>query len=342
MGPLNTVHHLSVSSFGNDDGYRTICLPVPIVHIFGAAKGILTPLVSKGTSCVFPFYSPDTLSSLKAIEKYKCHTFIGSPTLYVDLLNHPDRKKYDISSLQNTLIGASTVPPDLLLKMKSELGIKKIIVGYGMTETSLLASQTIHSDSLVSYRKAFESVGRPIGFTEAKIVNPETGKIVSVNNDGELCLRGFNILKEYYGEPEKTKDAFDDHGWFKTGDICSMDEDGYLYYKSRSKDIIIRGGTNIYPAEIEAFIRTNPKIIGACVFGIPDERLGEEVAVWLIVKPNMDFTINDLKSFCDGQIAQFKIPKYLKLVDSFPINANGKVMRNKIIEIAKEEFKNSL
>ena len=223
--------------------------------------------------------------------------------------------------------------------MKSELGLKKIVVGYGMTETSLLASQTIHSDSLISHKKAFESIGRPIGFTEAKIINPENGKIVKLDEAGELCLRGFNIFKEYLDEPKKNKEAFDDKGWFKTGDICSMDEDGYLYFKSRSKDIIIRGGTNIYPAEIEAFIRTNPKVIDLCVFGVPDERLGEEIGAWIRLKPNTTLTLSELKSFCDGKIANFKIPKYMKIVDALPINPNGKVMRNKIMEIAKDEFK---
>jgi fatty-acyl-CoA synthase len=307
--------------------------------MFGLAMGLISPLLSRTGTSVFPFYLPDTLFALKAIEKYKCYSYMASPTLFVDLVNHPERKKYDITSLKNTIVGASTVPTDLLIKMKTDLNLKKIIVGYGMTETSLLASQTVHTDSSISHQKAFESIGRPIPFVEAKIINQETGKTIPLNNDGELCLRGFNILKEYYDEPLKSKEAFDKHGWFKTGDICSMDEDGFLYFKSRSKDIIIRGGTNIYPAEVEAFIRTNPKIIDACVFGIPDERLGEEVAVWIRIKPNTNFTLDELKLFCEGQIAKFKIPKYMKIVDAFPFNPNGKVMRNIIIEKAKDEFK---
>lgn len=338
LGVVNCAYYAAITSFNNIEGFGTTCVPIPLFHLFGLAMGLVCSLVTAHTT-VFSFFAPDTLASMKSIQNYKCKSYFAPPTLFVDLLNHPERKNYNLSSLKNTLIGASTVPPDLLKLMKDELKIKNIVVGYGLTESSLLASLTTAADANVSFKKAYESIGRPIGFLEAKIIDSDSGKILPLNSDGELCLRGFNIIKEYWNEPKKSQESIDKNGWFRTGDVCHMDEDGYLYFKSRSKDIIIRGGTNIYPAEVEAFLRTNPKVIDVCVFGVPDTRLGEEVAAWFRLKPNQTLSIEDVIAFCEDKIAKFKIPKYIKIVDNFPINPNGKVMRNKVIELAKAELK---
>ena len=202
-----------------------------------------------------------------------------------------------------------------------------------------MCQTTTHiSDADKSFRQAFESVGRPIPFTEAKIVDPLTGKIQPLNTDGELMIRGFNIMKGYWDEPELTAKVIDKNGWLRTGDILSMDSEGYLYFKSRSKDVIIRGGANIYPAEVEAFLRTNPKIMEVHVFGVPDQRLTEEVCAWIKLKPNETLTDDELRQFCKGNISQFKIPRYIKFVNSFPVNVNGKVLRNVMEEMSKQEF----
>jgi fatty-acyl-CoA synthase len=326
------------SHFPLGKNWGKLCIPIPLFHIFGLGFGVFAPLLG-GKESILPFYLPDTPATLKAITDFKTESMMGAPTILIDLLNNPDRKtKYDISSLKNILLGASAIPKDLILKLNAELKLDNIILGYGMTETSLGQSLTRFDDAQKSFKHAFESIGRPLPFTECKIVHPETNKIVPLQEDGELCLRGFNIISEYWDEPKKTAEAFDKHGWFKTGDICHMDEQGYLYFKSRCKDIIIRGGVNIYPAEVEAFLRTHPKVLDAAVVGVPDKRFGEEVCAWLKLKPNETMTYDELKKFCTGNIAVFKIPKYMKVVDAFPINANGKMMKNKIVEMAKKDL----
>ena len=196
-----------------------------------------------------------------------------------------------------------------------------------MTETSFCHSLTNLSDQKRSFKKVFESIGRPLPFTETKIVEPKTREIVPLHTNGELLIRGPHIFREYWDEKEKTAETFE-NGWLKTGDICSMDEEGYLYFKSREKEVIIRGGANLYPAEIETFFRTNPNILDAQVFGVPDERMGEEICAWIKLKPDVKMSEEDLKMFCKNKISQFKIPKYIKFVDKFPINANNKILKN--------------
>lgn len=206
-----------------------------------------------------------------------------------------------------------------------------------MTETSFCHSLTNYSDQKRSFKKAFESIGRPLPFTETKIVDPKTRQVVPLHTNGELLIRGPHIFREYWDEKEKTADTFE-NGWLKTGDICSMDEEGYLYFKSREKEVIIRGGANLYPAEIETFFRTNPNILDAQVFGVPDERMGEEICAWIKLKPDVKMSEEDLKSFCKNKISQFKIPKYIKFVDKFPINANNKILKNVMKEQAINEY----
>lgn len=314
-----------------------ICIPIPLFHVFGLGFGVLSPFYENGHETIFPFYLPDTNMALKSIDTFKCNSLMGAPTILIDLLNHPERSKHNLSSLKNILMGASTVPKDLILSLKSTLNPNNIIVGYGMTETSMGESFTRYSDS-ESYKHAYESIGRPLPFTENKIINPDNGQILPLGTDGELCIRGYNIISGYWDDEEKTRQSIDKNGWLKTGDVCSMDNDGYLYFKSRSKDIIIRGGVNIYPAEVESFLRTNPKVVDVAVVGVPDERFGEEVCAWVKLKQGETLTYEEMKSFCAGNIAVFKIPKYMKIVDNFPINPNGKVMKIKIAEMAKNEF----
>lgn len=201
-----------------------------------------------------------------------------------------------------------------------------------MTETSFCHSLTNYFDQKKSFKKAFQSIGRPIPYSETKIVDIKTREIVPLNTDGELMIKGPHTFREYWDEKEKTNDAFE-NGWLKTGDICSMDEEGYLFFKSRDKELIIRGGANLYPAEIETFLRTHSKILDVQVFGVPDERMGEEICAWIKLIPDAEMNAEEIISFCKGKISQFKIPKYIKFVEKFPINANNKILK---IEMRKQ------
>jgi fatty-acyl-CoA synthase len=255
----------------------------------------------------------------------------------MDIINHPELKKYDLSSLDTMLIGASTVPKDLLLKIKEKLKLTNIIIGYAMTESGCAGGLTNTRDIEVSEKAAYESIGR--NFIELKIRDPATGQIVPRNTDGEICLRGYSIMPGYYDDEEKTKETIDRNGWLLTGDIGQMDEQGYIYFKSRAKEIVIRGGINIYPAEIEAFLRTNPRILDCYVVGVPDERFGEELCVWIKMRPGeKEMTKEEVKEFCEGNIAYFKVPKYVKIVDAFPISATAKVQKFKMIDQMKKEL----
>jgi fatty-acyl-CoA synthase len=303
---------------------------------FGLTCGLISSIVN-GNRTIFPHIIPDTLSTIKAISAEKCTSLKGAPTIFMDIINHPELEKYDLSSLDTMLIGASTVPKDLILKIKEKLKLKNVIIGYAMTESGCAGGLTNTKDIEVSEKAAYESIGR--NFIELKIRDPETGQIVPRNTDGEICLRGYSIMPGYYDDEEKTKETIDRNGWLLTGDIGQMDEQGYIYFKSRAKEIVIRGGVNIYPAEIEAFLRTNPRILDCYVVGVPDERFGEELCVWIKMRPGeKEMTKEEVKQFCQGNIAYFKVPKYVKIVDAFPISATAKVQKFKMIDQMKKEL----
>ena len=208
-----------------------------------------------------------------------------------------------------------------------------------MTETSCTGTMTQSEDASISDKFALESIGRPFPFVEVKVVNPKTNEILPRNEDGELCIRGYSVMKGYWDEPVKTAEAIDKHGWYHTGDIGTMDESGYLYYKTRSKELVIRGGVNVYPAEIERFFRTHESVLECFVVGVPDARFGEELCAWVKLKPDAKpVSIEEFKEFCQGKIAYFKVPKYIKIVDSFPISATGKVQKFKMQDQMKKEL----
>lgn len=322
---------------GCQESFANICMPIPIFHIFGLTTGIISS-ITNGNSCVFPHIFPETLSTIKAIASEKCTAIKGAPTIFMDIVNHPELKNYDISSLETMLIGAATVPKDLLLNVKEKLQLKNIIIGYAQTETGCAGSLTNANDVNVSEKGAYESIGK--NFIEMKIRDTETNQIVPIGTDGEICFRGFSIMKGYHDEPEKTKETIDEDGWIATGDIGNMDEDGFLYFKSRQKEMVIRGGVNIYPPEVEKFLRTHPGILDCYVVGLPDERVGEELAVWIKRDPQAEkkITEEDMREFCKGNIAFFKVPRYVKFVDEFPVSATAKVQKFKIIDQMKKEL----
>lgn len=330
------VSRLVHQTTGCSESFQSICLPIPIFHTFGLCCGLISPL-SNGNKTVFPHILPDPLSTIKAIASEKCKTLKGAPTIFTDIINHPELKNHDMSSLETMLIGASTVPKDLLMEVKEKLGLENIIIGYAMTESTCGGLLTNKTDKNFSEKAAYESIGR--NFLETKIRDPETNEIVPRNTDGEICLRGFSIMKGYYEDEEKTKSTIDKNGWLLTGDIGCMDEDGYVYFKSRAKELVIRGGVNIYPSEIEKYLRTHPDVVDCYVVGVPDERLGEELCVWIKMKPDAKGLDHEaVREFCKGQIAHFKIPKYVKIVDAFPVSATAKIQKFKMIDQMKIEL----
>lgn len=333
QGQILNNAYLSTHSKGYKSKGDIVCSPIPLFHIFGFTTGILNSLISESTN-VFPNYFPETLTSIKAIEKYKCTALRGTPTQFFDLLNHSDFNKYkdNVSSLKIATVAGSTVQPSLLSQMNSELKLENIFVGYGITEASSAVSMTTVFDKLKSNKHAYESCGRVLPFMESKIVDPITDNMQPFNTPGELHLKGFNIINKYWDEPEKTAEIVDKKRWFKTGDIFIMDEEGYLYFKSRNKDVIIRGGANIYPVEIENYLKTHPDILAAEVFGVPNKRVGEEICVWIILKQGSSINEKNIKEFCKGNVSQFKTPYYIKFVKKFLINANNKVLKKKMRE----------
>lgn len=320
-------------------GSKTIGCPIPIFHSFGLMAGALEPFI-QGARCVFPALFPDTEMLLKSIHAERITALKGAPIIFLDMLNHPDRSKYDLSSVEYVLIGGSTVPRSLIERMRNELGIKNILIGYGLTETSAAGLMTTPEDNMHDENGyALDTVGRPICWLEAKIVDKER-RLAPVDQVGEICVRGNNVFMGYWDEPEKTAEVLDKNGWFHTGDMGAMNSDGYVYFKSREKEIIIRGGTNIYPAEVEAFVRTNPLVLDCYCFSVPDERVGEEVAIWIKLRDGNStmMTKENLLEFCDGKISKFKVPRHVKFVDEFPINANGKVQKFKMTEQTVKEL----
>lgn len=316
---------------------KIVCCNIPIFHIFGLLVGGIHPLIY-GAKSVFPSFFPDTSAMLKAIHNEKCTAIKAAPIIFMDMLNHPERKNYDLSSLKTMLVGASTVPKDLFLKLRQEIpSFTSILSGLGQTESTACCLINRTTDILKSEKYAYESLGQPFPFTECKIINNQ-GELVPYGTDGELCVRGFSVMKEYWDEPEKTAETIDKNGWLKTGDICSMDENGYVFFKSRAKEVIIRGGTNIYPAEIESFMRTHDGVMDCYCFSINDERVGEEVCVWIKLRPESKVTKEAILKYCEGKIAYFKVPKHIKFVTEFPINANGKVQKFKMVEQMKKDL----
>jgi len=315
---------------------KIVCCPIPIFHVFGLITGALNPFAYSG-KVVFPHLFPDPTMTLKAIHTERCTSIKGAPVIYMDLLNHPDFSKFDLSSLKTMLIGASTVPKDLLLQLRKKIpSFTSILSGIGMTETSAAGLINRPNDINISEKYAYESLGQPFPYTEVKIID-ENNQIVPHNTDGELCFRGYGVMKGYWDEPEKTAETIDADNWLKTGDIASMDENGYVFFKSRAKEVIIRGGINIYPAEIEVFMRTHDEVMDCYCFGLTDKRVGEEVCVWIKVVPGSSLTKNCIVKYCEGKIAHFKVPKHIKFVETFPISANGKPQKFKMAEsMAKE------
>jgi len=310
-----------------------LCIPVPFFHCFGCVLSTLN-CVTHGATMV-PIEIFDAEKVLQAIHKEKCTAVNGVPTMFVRELNHPDFDKYDMSSLRTGIMAGAPCPVELMKRVIEDMHAREITICYGLTEASPVITQTRRDDPI---EKRVETVGKPLPYVEVKIVDPETGKELPPNTPGELIAKGYNIMKGYYKMPEATAKAIRD-GWLYTKDLAKMDEEGYIYILGRVDDMIIRGGENVYPREIEEFLYRHPKIKEVQVVGVPHKEYGEEVAAFIQLKEGEQATEEEIREYCKRNIARYKVPKYIFFTDEWPLTASGKIQKFKLREIAKEELK---
>jgi fatty-acyl-CoA synthase len=310
-----------------------ICVPVPFYHCFGMVMGNLAA-TSHGACIVIPSPGFDPAASLQAVVDERCTSLYGVPTMFIAELATPGFADYDLSSLRTGIMAGSPCPVEVMKRVISEMHMAEVTICYGMTETSPVSTQTRADDSL---DRRVSSVGRVHPHLEVKVVDPESGLPVPLGQPGELCTRGYSVMRGYWNEPEKTAEVLRD-GWMHTGDLATMDDEGYLNIVGRIKDMVIRGGENVYPREIEEFLYTHPDVVDAQVIGVPDERYGEELMAWVRVRPGAEpLTADALREFCTGRLAHYKVPRYVHVVDEFPMTVTGKIrkvqMREEAVEI---------
>lgn len=311
-----------------------LCIPVPFFHCFGCVLGTLA-CVSVGATMV-PIQEFNPKQVLQTVQDEKCTALHGVPTMFIAELNDPDFEKYDLSSLRTGIMAGSPCPIEVMKAVMEKMGAKEITIAYGQTESSPVITQT-RTDDPIHLR--VETVGRALPNVEVKIVEPGTNKEVPRGVPGELCTRGYHVMKGYYKNPDATKEVIDEDGWLHTGDLAVMDENGYCRITGRLKDMIIRGGENIYPREIEEFLYQHPKILDVQVVGVPDEKYGEEVMAWIILKEGETATAEEIREFCRGKISRHKIPRYIEFTDSYPMTASGKIQKFKLREMAKQRLR---
>lgn len=307
-----------------------LCIPVPFFHCFGCVLGTLAA-ASVGATMV-PVVSFDPQSVLATVQEERCTALHGLPTMFIAELNLEHFSDFDLSSLRTGIMAGSPCPIEVMKKVINEMGMDEITIAYGQTESSPVISQTRTDDPI---HRRVETVGKVMPHVEVKLIDPQSGEPVPPNSQGELCTRGYLVMKGYYKMEEATRKAIDKERWLHTGDLATMDEEGYLKITGRLKDMIIRGGENIYPREIEEFLYTHPEVLDVQVVGIPDEKYGEQVAAYVIKKPGSKITGDDLYEFCDGQISKYKIPKHFFFTGQYPMTASGKVQKYKLREQAR-------
>jgi fatty-acyl-CoA synthase len=299
-----------------------ICIPVPLYHCFGMVLGNLA-CITHGAAMVYPSEGFDPLATLETIAAERCTVLYGVPTMFIAELGHPEFRRFDLSSLRTGIMAGSPCPIEVMKRCVSEMNMREVTIAYGMTETSPVSTQTSCDDPL---ERRVSTVGRVHPHVEIKIVDGE-GRVVPPGTPGEFCTRGYSVMLGYWNDPEKTAEAVDRAGWMHTGDLATIDEDGYCNIVGRIKDMVIRGGENVYPREIEEFLFRHPKIEAVQVVGVPDAKYGEELCAWVKLKPETSATAVEIQAFCKGQIAHYKIPRYIKFVDGFPMTVTGKVQK---------------
>lgn len=311
-----------------------LCIPVPLYHCFGMVLGNLA-CVTHGATIVYPNDGFDPLLVLETVQAERCTGLHGVPTMFIAELQHPRFAEFDLSTLRTGIMAGSPCPIEVMKRVVSDMHLSQITIAYGMTETSPVSCQ---SSTETPLEKRVATVGQVQPHLQVKIVHPETGEVVPVGQSGELCTRGYSVMHGYWGDAEKTREAIDEDGWMHTGDLATMDAEGYVNIVGRIKDMVIRGGENIYPREIEEFLYRHPQVQDVQVVGVPDARYGEELCAWIIAKPGTQPTEDDIRAFCKGQIAHYKVPRYIRFVPGFPMTVTGKIQKFKI----RDEMKNSL
>ena len=311
-----------------------VCVPVPFYHCFGMVVGNLA-CTTHGAAIVVPGEAFDPLETLQAVEAERCTSLYGVPTMFIAELHHPEFPRFELSSLRTGVMAGSPCPIDVMRQVREKMNMHEVTICYGMTETSPVSTQTRVDDAL---DKQVSTVGRIHPHVEIKIVEPESGAVVRRGESGELCTRGYSVMLGYWNDEEGTRRAIDSSRWMHTGDLATMDEQGYLKIVGRIKDMIIRGGENVFPREVEEFLHTHPDILDAQVIGVPSRSYGEEVMAW--VKPREGASLDDerLTAFCRGQIATYKIPRYWKLVETFPMTVTGKIQKFRMREVSIQEI----
>jgi fatty-acyl-CoA synthase len=299
-----------------------ICIPVPLYHCFGMVMGNLASVTS-GATMVYPGEGFDPLATLETIEQEKCTTLYGVPTMFIAELDHPDFAKFDLSSLRTGIMAGAPCPIEVMRRVNESMNMREVTIAYGMTETSPVRFQSATDDPL---ERRVSTVGRIHPHVEVKIVDLER-RVLPRGKPGELCTRGYCVMLGYWDEPENTADVLDASGWMHTGDIAVIDREGYCNIVGRIKDMVIRGGENLYPREIEEFLYRHPKIQDVQIFGVADDRYGEELCAWIRTRSSETLTAEEVRSFCQGQIAHNKIPRYVEFVDEFPMTVTGKIQK---------------
>jgi fatty-acyl-CoA synthase len=311
-----------------------LCIPVPLYHCFGMVLGNLA-CFTHGSTIVYPNDGFDALTVLQTVQDERCTGLHGVPTMFIAELDHPRFKEFDLSTLRTGIMAGSPCPTAVMQRVVSHMNLSQITIAYGMPETTPVSCQSSTDTPL---DKRVSTVGTVQPHLEVKIVNPDSGEVVAPGQSGELCTRGYSVMHGYWDDPAKTAEAIDAEGWMHTGDLATMDAEGYVNIVGRIKDLVIRGGENIYPREIEEFLYRHPAIQDVQVVGVPDAKYGEELCAWVIVKPGQTLDEDAVRAFCKGQIAHYKVPRYIRFVDAFPMTVTGKIQKFKIREAMKDQL----
>ncbi|MBI2751060.1 MAG: AMP-binding protein [Burkholderiales bacterium] len=311
-----------------------LCIPVPLYHCFGMVLGNLA-CFTHGATIVYPNDGFDALSVLQTVQDERCTGLHGVPTMFIAELDHPRFGEFDLKSLRTGIMAGSPCPIEVMKRVVSDMHMAEVTIAYGMTETSPVSCQ---SSTTTPLERRVSTVGQVQPHLQVKVVDTESGAVVPVGVSGELCTLGYSVMHGYWGDPERTAEAIDADGWMHTGDLATMDAQGYVNIVGRIKDMVIRGGENIYPREVEEFLYRHPQVQDVQVVGIPDQKYGEELCAWIIVRPGQTLDEESIRAFCKGQIAHYKVPRYIRFVSEFPMTVTGKIQKFKIRDEMKQQL----
>lgn len=309
-----------------------LCIPVPFFHCFGCVLGTMAAVTHSTTMVIAEQFEPKRI--LQMVQDEKCTALHGVPTMFIAELNHPEFSSFDTSTLRTGIMAGSSCPIEVMKKVINDMGASEITIAYGQTESSPVITQTRADDDI---EKRVSTVGKPHTGVEVKIIDPATGDEVELGLPGELCTRGYHVMSGYYKNEDATKEAIDPEGWLHTGDIAVQDKEGYIDITGRIKDMVIRGGENIYPREIEEFLYQHPSILDVQVIGVPDPKYGEELMAWIILKEEEQLDAEELRAYCKGKISRHKIPRYIEFTKEYPMTASGKIQKFKLRELSIEQ-----